>query len=74
MDVLFSVQELSSNCYQQAGRGTSSDRDKPTLSPRHMKCMEGAYIFPGCMVIVQILSQIAQRKKLGKNLRPKMWK
>ncbi|KAL5489036.1 hypothetical protein EMCRGX_G018081 [Ephydatia muelleri] len=38
MDALFSEEELSSSCYQVAGRGTLSD--KPPLSPRRVKCME----------------------------------
>ncbi|KAL5473506.1 hypothetical protein EMCRGX_G027997 [Ephydatia muelleri] len=38
MDALFSEEELSSSCYQVAGRGTPSD--KPPLSPRRVKCME----------------------------------
>ena len=43
MDALFSEEELSSSCYQVAGRGTPSDT--PPLSPRRVKCMEGECIF-----------------------------
>ena len=43
LDALFSEDELSSSCYQVAGRGTPSN--KPPLSPRRVKCMEGGYIY-----------------------------
>ncbi|KAL5467721.1 hypothetical protein EMCRGX_G031985 [Ephydatia muelleri] len=40
MDALFSEEEMSSRCYQQAGRGAPSN--KPLLSPRWVNCMEDA--------------------------------
>ena len=68
MDALFSEEELSSSCYQQAGRGTQSD--KPPLSPRRVKCMEGAYIFSWLVLSTNTFTDYI-KKKFGKEFETK---
>ena len=68
MDALFSEEELSSSCYQQAGRGTQSD--KPPLSPRRVKCMEGAYIFSWLVLSTNTFTDCI-KKKFGKEFETK---